>query len=275
MASGWNGSGVVILTDGTYTTTWCVSQAGDGDAVITSTQMDALFQSIEDSIQNCLPHDGQKAATNDIPMGGNKITGLGAPSGDADAAVHGDVIASGAYSSGDSEVQLTQNDGTRIDIDVSGIEAGTSGVALTGNQTASGIKTWSGIGVHSGAKFSGETMSIVDVPTPGANVTINTTTANDHYVTVGTNTDVTFTWPSAASDTQLGTNWCIKGEITFRVTSAGKTITLNTTLLAALDVYEEEGAAATGLDDLSTLTYNYKYIDGTEICQFAWVASPA
>jgi len=49
---------------------------------------------------------------------------------------------------------------------------------------------------------------------------------------------------------------------------------LNSTMLAALDVYEEEGAEATGSDDLSTLVYNFMYIGGTKIAQFAWVSTP-
>lgn len=272
---GWDGSGTYTRNNGTFTgaTIWN-SEANDGTATISSSNHDTHDQDLAAAIHACLTKNGENAATGNLDLGGYLFQSSGAPSDDDDLAVHGDVIASGAYSSGDDEIQLTLNDGTRIDVDVSGLSAGTGGLALTGNQTASGIKTWSGIGVHSGAKFSGETMSIVDVPTPGASVTVDTTAANDHYVTVGTNTNVTFTWPSAASDTQLGANWCIKGEITFRVTSAGKTITLNSTMLAALDVYGEEGAAATGLDDLSTLVYNYKYINGTKICQFAWVATP-
>jgi len=270
---GWNGSGTVILTDGTYTNTWCAQQAGDGDAVIRSTELDALFQDIEDAIQNCLPHNGEKAVTANLDGGGFRITNITA-SANTDAAVHGDVVASGAYDAGGDQIVLTQNDATVINIDTSALSAGTGGLATTGDQTASGVKTWSGIGSHSHAKFNGPTTSKVDVPTPGANVTIDTTAANDHYVTVGTNTDVTFTWPSAASDTQLGVNWATKGEITFRHTSAGKTITLNSTMLAALDYYEEEGASATGSGDLSTLTYNFKLIGSTKICQFAWVATP-
>lgn len=272
MATGWNGSGTVVLTDGTYNSTWAANWAGDADATIKTGEFDLLMQCIEDSIQNCLPHDGQKAASSDIPMGSNKITGLGASSANTDAASHGKDVASGAYSS--PNVTLTLNDSTTIDIDVSGLEAGTGGVDLTSAQTAAGIKTWSAIGSHAHAKFNGPTTSKVLVPTPGANVTINATGANVHYVTVGTNTDVTFTWPTGASDTQLGDNWSVSGRILFHHTGAGYSITLNSTMLAALDYYEEEGAEATGSGDLSTLVYTYTYINGTTLGQFAWVATP-
>jgi hypothetical protein len=129
--------------------------------------MDNLFQCIEDSIQNCLPHDGQKDATANIGMGGYLLTGLGTPSSDDDAGLHGDIIASGAYSS--PNIVLTQNDGTTISIDVSGLEAGTGGVDLTTAQTVAGVKTFSAIGSHAHAKFNGPTTSKVVTPTPGAN----------------------------------------------------------------------------------------------------------
>ena len=202
------------------------------------------------------------------------LQSIGTPSADDDAAVHGDVIASGAYDSGGDQIVLTQNDGTVINVDTSGLSAGTGGVDTTTAQTAAGIKTWSSIGSHAHVKFNGPTTSLVVAPTPGSNVTIDTTASNDHYVTVGTNTDVTFTWPTEATDTQLGTSWSTKGEITFEHSGAGYTITLNATMLAALDIYEEEGASATGSGDLSTLVYNYKYVAGRKICQFAWVATP-
>ena len=269
----WNGTGTYTQTDGVYSGAGiCASQAGDGDAVIRATEMDALVEDHAAAINACLAKNGENALTGNFDAGGFLLQSLGTPSADDDAAVHGDMVASGAFAG--TDITLTQNDGTTIVIDVSGLAAGTGGVNLTTAQTVAGIKTWSAIGAHAHVKFNGPTTSKVDVPTPGANVTIDTTAANDHYVTVGTNTDVTFTWPTAASDTQLGANWCTKGEITFRTTSAGKTITLNATMLAALDYYEEEGASATGSGDLSTLVYNYKYIGGTKICQFAWVATP-
>jgi len=273
MASGWNGSGTVVLTDGTYNTTWCVSQAGDGDPTIKSTELDNLFQCIEDSIQNCLPHDGQKSATSDIPMGSNKITGLAIGTSATDAGRWGEDVASGAYDSGNDKIVLTLNDSSTIDIDTSSLSAGTGGVALTGAQTAAGVKTWSDAGSHSEAKFNGPTKSKVDVPTPGSSATIDTTAANAHYLTVGTNTNLTFTWPSAASDSELGTHWSITGKVLIRM-SGSYTVTLNATMLSALDDYEEEGSAASGNGEISTLVYSYYYLNGTKYAQFAWVSTP-
>jgi hypothetical protein len=267
MASGWNGSGTVVLTDGTYSTTWAASWAGDGDPKIKSSEFDLLLQCVEDSIQNCLPHDGQKAATADIPMGGNNITGLGTPSSSDDAGLHGADVASGAYSAVADEITLTLNDATTITIDTSALSAGTGGVALTGDQDITGAKAFTEL------KFEGPTKSLVDVPTPGSSVTVDTTAANAHYLTVGTNTNLTFTWPTAASDSQLGTHWSITGKVLIRM-SGSYTVTLNATMLAALDDYEEEGSAASGSGEISTLVYSFYYLNGTKYAQFAWVSTP-
>lgn len=272
MATGWS-AGTVTLTDGTYTTDWATSWAGDGDATISSAEFDALMQCVEDSIQSCLPHDGQKAATGNIPMGSNKITGLANGTAATDAATYGQTITALSFDSGTSVVTATRNAGN-LTVDLSTLAAGTGGVALTGDQTVAGIKTLTSITPLAHAKFDGPTTAKVAVPTPGSSVTIDTTAANCHYVTVGQNTNVTFTWPTAASDTQLGANWTLTGKVLFRHTGAGYTITLNSTMLSALDYYEEEGAEATGSGDLSTLVYSYYYIGGTELCQFAWVSTP-
>lgn len=270
----WNGSGTFVLTDGTYTSTWAANWRDNGAATITAAEFDALLLDVKNGINACLAKNGENSATANLNMGGNRLTNLGTPSANSDAGTYGKQVASGAYDSGGDQIVLTLQDGATISFSTAALSAGTGGVALTGDQTASGVKTWSGIGSHSNAKFNGPTKSKVAVPTPGSTVTIDTTAANAHYVTVGTNTNVTFTWPTAASDTELGANWTITGKVLFRHTGAGYTITLNSTMLSALDYYEEEGAEATGSGDLSTLVYSYMYIGGTKIAQFAWVATP-
>jgi hypothetical protein len=273
MASGWNGSGTVVLTDGTYTTTWATSWAGDGDATIKAPEFDALLQCVEDTIQGCLPHDGQKAATANIPMGSFKLTGLAVGSAAADSATFGQTITALAFDAGTNVVTATRNAGN-LTVDLSAMAAGTGGVDLSTAQTVAGVKTFSDISSLAHAKFNGPTTSKVLVPTPGASVSVNAAGANAHYVTVGTNTNVTITFPTAASDTQLGANWTVTGKVLFRHTGAGYSVTLNSTMLSALDYYEEEGAEATGSGDLSTLVYSYWYIGGTKLAQFAWVSTP-
>lgn len=262
----WNGSGTYTQTDGTYSGTGiCASQAADGDAVIRASELDGLFEDHATAINACLAKNGENAATGNLDIGGNRLTNITA-SANTDAGTYGKQVASGAYSS--PNITLTLNDSTTIDIDVSGIEAGTGGVDLTSDQEIAGVKAFEEL------KIDGATKTKVLTPTPGSSVTIDTTSGDVHYVTVGTNTNVTFTWPTAASDTQLGANWTVRGHILFRHTGAGYTITLNSTMLAALDYYEEEGSEATGSGDLSTLVYTYYYINGTKLAQFAWVSTP-
>lgn len=269
----WSG-GTFTLTDGTYTTTWAQNWAGDGDATIETGDFDALLLDVKNGINACFPADGQKAATANWDMGAYRLTNITA-SANTDAGTYGKQVASGAYSGGDDEIQLTLRDSTRIDIDVSGLSAGTDGVALTGDQTVAGVKTWSGIGSHAHAKFNGPTTEKVATISSGATPTCDTTAANAHYLAVTQNATLDFTWPTGASDSELGSSWKSHGAILCRWSGAGYTFDLDSTMLSALDDYEIEGEPATGSGEMSTLVYTYYYLNGTEYAQFAWVATPA
>jgi len=52
---------------------------------IEASRMDAEFDGIANEITNSLPRDGQAAMTDDLPMGGNKITGMASGTADGDA----------------------------------------------------------------------------------------------------------------------------------------------------------------------------------------------
>lgn len=261
---GWNGSGTCTLTDGTYTSDWAQNWAGDGDPKIKDTEHDALLLDVQTAINNCLAKNGENAVTANLNIGGYRLTNITA-SANTDAGTYGKQVASGAYSS--PNITLTLNDSSTIDIDVTALEAGTGGVALTGDQEIAGNKAFSSL------RIDGQTKTQVATPTPGSSVTINTTANDVHYVSVGTNTTVTFTWPTAATDSQLGANWIKRGHILFRSTGS-YTISLNSTMLAALDDYSVEGSPATGAGAMATLVYNYYYLNGTKYAQFAWVATP-
>ena len=269
----WNGTGTYTQTDGTYSGTGiCAAQAGDGDAKIRASEMDALLEDHATAINACLAKNGENALTANLDAGGNRLTDITA-SANTDAGTYGKQLSSVAYDAGDDELDFTLQDGTVLTCDVSSLSSGTGGVDLTTAQTVAGVKTFSSASSLVEAKFNGPTKSKVTVPTPGANVTIDTTSANDFYLIVGTNTELTFTWPSAASDSELGANWGVKGEIQCVMTSASKTITINSATTSALDYSSEDGNHADSSGSISILTYNYKYINGTEICQFAWVAT--
>lgn len=266
MASGWNGSGTVVLTDGVYNTDWCQSQAADGDSTIYAIELDALFQCIEDTLQACYPRNGEAALTANLAGGGYRLTNITA-SANNDAGTYGKQVASGAYSAVSDEITLTLNDSSTITIDTSALSAGTGGVALTGDQEISGAKSFDEL------KTDGMTKHDVLVPTPGSSVTVNAAGGDRHYLTVGVNTTIDFTWPTAASDSQLGDYWMISGSVLCRTTGS-YSISLGSTTTSALDDYDLEGSAASGSGEISTLVYTYYYLNGTEYAHFAWVATP-
>lgn len=270
----WNGSGTYTQTDGTYSGTGiCAAQAGDGDAVIRASEMDALLEDHATAINACLAKNGENAATGNIPMGSNKLTGLANGSAATDSAAYGQTITALSFNSGTSVITATRSAGN-LTVDLSAMAAGTGGVALTGDQTVAGIKTFSGITPFAHAKFNGPSTIKVNNISSSSTPTVDTTLGDYHYIAVNQNMTVNFTWPTAASDTQLGAYWAKRGVILMRWTGASYTITLNATMLSNLDDYEQEGTHTTGSGEISALTYTYWYLNGTEYAQFAWVATP-
>lgn len=267
----WNGSGTYTQTDGVYSGDGiCAAQAGDGDAVIYAAEMDALLEDHAAAIHACLAKNGENAATANLDGGGFRFTNLTA-SANTDAAVHGDVIASGAFAG--TDITFTQNDGTTIVVDVSGLTAGTGGVDLTTAQSVGGIKTFTSLSSMAHVKFNGPTTSKVENIASGGTPTCDTTAAASHYLAVSQNGLLDFTWPTAASDTQLGTHWVKRGVILMRWAGASYTMGFNAAMLAALDDYEIEGTHVTGSGEMCSLAYTYWYLNGTKYAQFAWVAT--
>lgn len=270
----WNGSGTYTQTDGTYSGAGiCASQAGDGDAVIRASEMDALLEDHAAAINACVAKNGENAMTGNLPMGGNKVTGLANGSASTDAAAYGQTITALSFNSGTNILTATRSAGN-LTADFSGLAAGTGGVALTGDQTVADVKTFSGITPLAHAKFNGPSTSKVSAISSSSTPTVDTTATDFHYLAVNQNMTVNFTWPSAATDTQLGTHWVKRGAILMRWSGASYTITLNSTMLSNLDDYEVEGTHTTGSGEMSTLVYTYWYLNGTEYAQFAWVATP-
>ena len=268
---GWS-AGTFTLTDGTYTTTWSASWAGDGDATIETGDFVALLLDAKNGINACFPADGQKAATGNWDLGTYRLTNITA-SANTDAGTFGKQVASGAFAG--TDITLTLQDTTTITIDVSGLTAGTGGVDLTTAQTVAGIKTFSAITSLAHAKFNGPTTEKVATIASGGTPTCDATAANAHFLSVTQNvTGLAFTWPTGASDSELGNSWKTHGSILCRWAGADYTFALDSTMLSALDDYEIEGTPATGSGEMSTLVYTYYYLNGTEYAQFAWVATP-
>lgn len=270
----WNGSGTFVNTDGTYTgTTVCASQAGDGDARIKSTEMDLLINNLVTGINACLTKNGENAATANLPMGGFKHTGMAVGSSSTDSATYGQTITALAFDSGTNVITATRAAGN-LTVDLSAMAAGTDGVDLTNAQTVAGVKTFSAITSLAHPKYNGPSTCKVTTIASSSTPTCNTTTTDFHYLVVNQNMTLNFTWPTAATDTQLGTGWVKRGAILMRWSGASYTVSLNSTMTSALDDYELEGTHTTGSGDMSVLTYTYWYLNGTEYAQFAWVATP-
>jgi hypothetical protein len=165
-----------------------------------------------------------------------------------------------------TDIILTQNDSSTITVDMSGMSAGTGGVALTGDQAITGSKSFAEI------KFDGPHTDVVEVIASSATPLCDTTAAHSHYLDVTSNGLLNFTWPTGASDAQLGAYWCKRGVILMKW-SGSYTMGFNAAMLAALDDYEIEGTHVTASGELCSLAYTYWYLNGTEYAQFAWVAT--
>lgn len=266
-------TGTFTLTDGTYTSTWAANWRDNGAATILASEFDALLLDAKNGINACFPADGQKTATGDWNLGTYRLKNITA-SANTDAGTYGKQLASASYDSGDDEIDLTLNDGTVITCDTSGLSAGTGGVATTGDQSVAGVKTFTDATSLSEGKFDGPVKFKVESITSSSTPTVDATAASSHFITVNQNMTVDFTWPTSATDSELGANWGLKGEILFRWSGAGYTITLDSTMLSGLTDYEVEGTHTTGSGEMSTLAYTYKYIGGSTYAQFTWVSTP-
>lgn len=270
---GWS-AGTFTLTDGTYNGPGvCAQQAGDGDATIYATEVDALFDDLATGVNSCLLKDGTNAASANLNLGSNKITALANGSVTTDAAAYGQTITALSFDGGTNILTATRSAGN-LTADFSTLAAGTGGVDLTTDQTVAGIKTFSAITSLAHAKFNGPRTSKVESVASSSTPTFDSTAEAYHFITVAQNQTWTITWPTAASDTQLGANWVKTGAILARWSGASYTVSLDSTMLSALTDYEIEGTHTTGSGEMSALTYTYWYINGSKYAQFAWVATP-
>lgn len=89
---GWDGSGNVTRNDGTnQQANNCELQSLSGDKRINPVKMDAEFNNLADAIEATLHRGGQNAMIANLPIGGNRITGL-APSVNGTDAVNRDEL---------------------------------------------------------------------------------------------------------------------------------------------------------------------------------------
>jgi hypothetical protein len=84
----YNGSGTFIINS--------AGQPVVANTVISATVFNALTADLASGLTNCITKDGQSTPTANIPMGNNKITGLGAGTAATDAATLGQVQSTAA-----------------------------------------------------------------------------------------------------------------------------------------------------------------------------------
>lgn len=83
---GWNGSGSVIRSNGTYTGTNVWEQDKNAAVKIVTSRHDAHDEDMADAIENTIAKDGQNAPTANLPMGGFKHTNVAVASARTDYA---------------------------------------------------------------------------------------------------------------------------------------------------------------------------------------------
>lgn len=263
-------SGGVYTRAGTVhtgSTVW-VDSAGDGDATISSSEHDDHDQDLADGINQCLNKDGSNAWTGDLDAGSFHITSLAAGTATGD---------SGRW---DEDVSGVSLDGTTLHIEYNGSKAdvtvdlasvGSSGeVTLTGAQTITGKKT-----------FTTATTPITDLRildtvyvgvnnlTPGSNVAIDATAASDFFLSNNQAMTLTFTWPTASSDTDLGANFKTSGNVYIRNTSGHGALTL--AHATANTDSETIGSRPTGSTEMYILHYDCVVIGSSRYVWFTYV----
>lgn len=92
---------------GTFTRVHNFASDRDAGIKIDADRMDAEIDGIATGLSTALTKDGQTTATGDLPMGTNKITGLGNPTAAQDAATKTYTDSTAANAVGDSDGSLT------------------------------------------------------------------------------------------------------------------------------------------------------------------------
>lgn len=89
MTGGFNGSG-------TFVRSYNWQNDASNSVPITASRMDTEDNGFASGLSNCITRDGQSPALANIPMGGYKITGLGAGSSGSDSVTYNQVFGSGS-----------------------------------------------------------------------------------------------------------------------------------------------------------------------------------
>lgn len=265
---GWSG--------GTYTRQGAVhsgselwqDSAGDGDATISSSEHDTHDEDLASGINACLNKDGSNAMTGDMNAGSNVITLLAAGA------------ATGNSGRWDEDVSGVSLDGTTLHIEYNGAKAdvtvdlasvGSSGeVTISGDQTITGKKTFTtNTTPITDLRILDTSYRKVNVLTAAANVAVDVTANSTFFLANDQAMTLTFTFPAASADTDLGANFSTQGAILMRNETGHGAITI----LGTATDGETIGSRPTGAGELYCLVYQVWIMGSTTYALYTWVTA--
>lgn len=245
-----------------------VDSAGDGDAVISSTEHDDHDEDLKGGIDACINKDGSNAYTGNADLGSQKIVSLAEGTATGQGMRWDEGVASIGLTG--TTLDVTMNDTLSLTVDLASV--GSAGeVTLAGDQTITGKKT-----------FTTNTTPITDLRvldtvyhkinelTAGGTVAVDTTASSHWFLNNTQAMTLSFTIPAASSDTDLGNNFTTNGAIMIRNGSGAGALTLS---VSASDT-QEIGSRPTGAGVIYTLVYQVLVLNATtRYVQFTWVTA--
>jgi hypothetical protein len=120
-------------------------------------------------------------------------------------------------------------------------------------------------------KTNGRVYKHLEVLTGAAGVAVDATTQSAYFLANDQAMTLTFTWPAASADADLGANFKTSGEINIRNTTGHGTLTL--AHASAVTDSEEIGTRGTGATEMYTLKWECWVIGASRYVQFTWVAA--
>jgi hypothetical protein len=120
-------------------------------------------------------------------------------------------------------------------------------------------------------KTNGRVYKHLEVLTGAAGVAVDATTQSAYFLENDQAMTLTFTWPAASADADLGDNFKTTGEINIINTTGHGTLTL--AHASAVTDSEEIGSRGTGATEMYTLKWECWVIGASRYVQFTWIAA--
>lgn len=142
----WTGPYTFTRDNSAFTGDLVWTDDRDAGTKITAAHHDFHDQDIADGFALCLRNDGVGGPTADMPWNSHKLTGLGTPSANTDAAQYGQTPDTMDLDAGTNVLTLTLQNGDTVTVDLSALAVGGSTAdfaRLSATQTFAGINTFS------------------------------------------------------------------------------------------------------------------------------------